>query len=456
MDSSLTGRLWYHHNTHLYDMHRLLLILALLLVAGPANAQWVNISEAGRTYTDFAVKGSVIVATNDGGANSEAIFTSSDLGQSWVANGPNGARSARNVLATPNGFVVQVSGNHDFLSNDTGTAWTGVDGVGGNTTSYFFDDTNGRLYATTQSANLRVSSDNGLTWSSTAVSSRDSELTWVHARGDVIFTAYNQFGGDTFLSTDGGATFVDTDLGATSAGFIAEDGTLYVVTAPFSAGNVPAVLKRSDDGGATWIDVNTPPGLGGIFGQQSTPLRQKSLLFVAGQSIMYGPNDRVYVSHDGGASFADMSDGLVAAGARKSTIRTMQIVGSDMYVLVVDSNDEAPTNAGYGIYRRPLSELGFDPTTVATERMELPTLSAALWPNPSSGHGSIRIDAPAPGPVTFTLHDMLGREVFSQELGVASTGTQTFQWSADLPGGVYAARIQAAGRSQTRVVTFVR
>lgn len=436
-------------------MTRLLLLLVPLLLTGPASAQWVNISEAGRRYTDFAVKGNVIMATNDG-SGGEAILTSSDLGQTWSAIAPGGYRSGRNVIAMPSGFVIQVGGNHDLLADDGGVTLTPVDGVGGNTTSYFFDETNSRLYATTQSANLRVSSDNGLTWSGTAVSSLHDELTWVHARGDVIFTAYNQYPGATYHSVDGGETFVETVLGSTSAGFVAEDGRLYAVTAPFSVGIVPGVLKRSDDGGVTWVDVHTPPSLGGFFGEQSTPLRQKSLLFVSGESIVYGPNDRVYVSHDDGASFTDMSEGLIAAGAHLSSIRTMQIVGADMYVLVVNSSDDAPTDIGFGIYRRPVSELGFDPTTVATERLELPSLSAALWPNPSTGQGSVRIDAPAPGMVTLTLHDMMGREVHRQELGVASSGTQTFQWSADLPGGVYAARMEIGGRSETRMVTVMR
>ncbi len=431
----------------------LFVILALAAVIHPASAQWVNISEPGRTYTDFAVHGSTIVVTNKGGGG-EALITSPNLGQTWTFTTPLTTRDGRAVAATSTGFVTNLAGQVNYTASAAGNDWSDVPGPGSNVTTFFRDGETGRLYAGTQSANLLTSADEGATWSPTSLVSLDGEITWVHARRDTILAGYNQFGGDTFLSTDGGLTFIDTGLSSAAAGFVAENNDLYVLMSPFVSPTASAVLKRSTDGGQTWSDVTIAPSRGGIFGGQATPLRQQSLLFVSGQSIMYAPNDRIYVSHDGGASFTEMSENLVDAGARDSAIRRWQIVGDDMYVLVVDNDDEAPTSAGFGLYRRPLTELGFDATSVSTQEITLPQLGVALWPNPVRDRATLRLDLPAPGIVTVTTWDLLGREVSRAALGSLPAGSHDVDWAAapTLGTGMYVIEIRAGERRVLRTV----
>ncbi len=422
-------------------------------------AQWVNISEADRVYTDFAVIGQTIVVTNEGG-NGEALLTSPDLGQSWQTTSPGIDRAGRATVATASGFVANLAGQKDHIGDASGMNWTDVDGPGSNVTSFFYDWTSRKLYAGTQSASLTMSTDDGRSWTNLPVPSLHDEITWVHARGDTILAGYNQYDGTTsrftFLSTDGGLTFVDTGLGSTAAGFVAADGRLLVLTAAFSF-TESAILKRSSDMGQTWEDVVQAPSREGALGAQVTPLRQKSLLFVEGQSIVYAPNDRIYVSHDDGASFVEYSEDLKDGGARGSAIRAMQIVGDDLYVLVVNSKNEAPTNSGFGLYRRPLSELGFDAASVAVESAELPRFDVSMYPNPARDLATFRFALPRSGQAGLTVYDLLGREVGRGDLGLVRAGPNAVSWDASLlPAGAYLVRVRVAGEHVTRILTVAR
>jgi len=169
---------------------------------------------------------------------------------------------------------------------------------------------------------------------------------------------------------------------------------------------------------------------------------------------MYAPNDRIYVSHDGGSTFTEMSENLFDACARKSAIRRWQIVGDDMYVLVVDDDEEAPTSVGYGLYRRPLTELGFDATSVSTEEMTLPQLGVALWPNPVRDRATLRLDLPTPGPVIVKTWDLLGREVSRAVLGRLPAGSHDVDWTAapTLGAGMYVIEIRAGESRVLRTV----
>ncbi len=432
---------------------------ASLLMASNASAQWVNISEPGRDYIDFAVSGTTILVGNDGGSG-EAMLRSPDLGQTWAITRASVAFEARSVQALPDRFVIQLSGNRDYVSMDDGLTWTGLDGPGSNVTDTYFDEETGILYVTTQSHNLRRSLDLGDTWEDLGIASSGDELTWVHARGDVIMSGYNNYGGGTWLSTDGGASFAAVaGLGQSSAGYVAENGDLYVLKSDALQSTVSGTLMRSRDNGATWELVATPPNREGIFGGQQTPLRQEAMLFAAGTSIIYGHNDRLYASHDDGITFEEVSDGLHDAGPRASAVKNWAIVGDDLYILLINSNEVGPTDQGFGLYRRPLAEMGFDPTAVAVEHLPGAEkhLVKDVWPNPVQNRASVRMALDASAPVQVSLWDLQGREVARRDYGHLPAGSQTVGLSTlGVPSGMYLLRVETGGTSTTRTVAVVR
>ncbi|MEQ9103521.1 MAG: T9SS type A sorting domain-containing protein [Rhodothermales bacterium] len=432
---------------------------ASLLMASNASAQWVNISEPGRNYTDFTISGTTILVGNDGGSG-EATLRSPDLGQTWAITRASVAFEARSVQALPDRFIIQHTGNRDFISMDDGLTWTGIDGPGSNVTDTFFDESTGILYVTTQSRNLRRSLDLGDTWEDMGIASSGDELTWVHARGDVIMSGYNNYGGGTWLSTDGGASFAAVaGLGQSSAGFVAENGDLYVLKSDALQSTVSGTLMRSRDNGATWALVATPPNREGVFGGQQTPLRQEALLLEAGGSIMFGHNDRLYVTHDDGATLTEFSEGLIDAGPRASAVKNWDIVGDDLYILLINSNEVGPTDQGFGLYRRPLAEMGFDPTAVAVEHLPGAEkhLLLDIYPNPINGRAMVRTELSSTASVQVSLWDLQGREVARRDYGHLPAGSQTVGLSTlGVPAGMYLLRVETGSTSTTRTVAVVR
>src|SRR5690606_25265895 len=139
--------------------------------------------------------------------------------------------SVRAITPLADGFLLQVGGKESYRGNASGTTWNKVADPGYNVTRYFYDRTNSRLYAVTQRGALLASTDEGESWTSLGVSSQD--LTFVHARGDVIITGYNGTFGAAHLSTDGGQTWTSvssTATGTPSGGLVASDGSIYLQT----------------------------------------------------------------------------------------------------------------------------------------------------------------------------------------------------------------------------------
>lgn len=96
-------------------------------------------------------------------------------------------------------------------------------------------------------------------------------------------------------------------------------------------------------------------------------------------------------------------------------------------------------------YRSPASvTAGFTPPeTPVTGRH---TLSAGIWPNPSSGNATLVVDIPAVGELSVVLYDAWGNSVrtlhngpcTAQRLNIPLDGT-------GLPSGIYTAVLTSAG-----------
>lgn len=442
---------------------RLLLFILLitaaasLIAASDASAQWENVSEPGRRYTDFAISGSTILVGNDGSSN-EAALRSPDLGQTWAFTVPNiGSRNTRAVHALPGKFVIQASGGY-YSSMDDGVTWSEMPNPGANFTDTFFDTSTGAFYATTQDDNLMRSMDLGETWEELGITSSGDELTWVHARGDVILSGYNNLVGETWLSTDGGASFSSiAGVTSSSAGYIARNGDLFVLTSNVLNITASGPLVRSRDGGATWETVVISPTRFGFLGGQHTPYRQEGLLLVTGTSILYGHSDRLYISHDDGVTFADASEGLLDAGPRASAIKNWMIVGDDMYLLVVSQVETGPTDQGYGLHRRSLAELGIDATSVAVEEQPGDRMAVDVWPNPVQDRAAVRVEMAIAAPVRVGMWDLQGREVMRRDFGYLPAGSQTLSLpTSGLLSGMYILRVETGGKTSSRTVAVVR
>jgi endonuclease I len=80
-----------------------------------------------------------------------------------------------------------------------------------------------------------------------------------------------------------------------------------------------------------------------------------------------------------------------------------------------------------------------------------------VYPNPFNPTTNLRFDLPKRGEVTLTVTDLNGRVVRSQALGVMNTGEHVVPFNAaDLASGVYLARVEFLGQSQTVKMTLLK
>jgi hypothetical protein len=104
-------------------------------------------------------------------------------------------------------------------------------------------------------------------------------------------------------------------------------------------------------------------------------------------------------------------------------------------------NDNNPYQSGMLMQLR--SEL---PTLIPTDPPSIPHIVlSAPWPQPSSGHSTVRFDLPESDVVSISLHDAGGRRIQNVLEGVwlnAGTHTKIIRWKHLSPGVYF---IQLAG-----------
>ena len=108
-----------------------------------------------------------------------------------------------------------------------------------------------------------------------------------------------------------------------------------------------------------------------------------------------------------------------------------------------------------GFYARP----GDNPSTPVEDQPEVPATASLEpnFPNPFNPMTTIPFALEQSGSVTLTVHDMLGRTVAVLVDGVQPAGRHEIAWDAGShPSGSYVYRLEAGGRTQTRVLTLLK
>ncbi len=441
-------------------VQRLFVMALLLTLPRSAVGQWTFLSGDIWGPEDMAVIDGAVVVTCDGASCEAPAYISTDEGDTWTPFSSASVREARAVEALPDGFFLEFSNQEAVYGTPDAATWTSTTPASGNVTSLFYDKVGDVLYATTQSLNLRISRDRGATWEDGGVLSKDDELSWVHARGNRIFAGYNQSsavsGAKTFLSLDGGDTWTELGFSDTSGGFVAPNGDLYLLQNVGGALTNTTTLFYSKDDGQTWTERYRAPRVG--LQGRSTPLRARTQVYVEGTDILLVANDRVYVSHDGGDTWEDKSEGIIPDKTKSSYATRFLIDGDTAYLLL--RSDLGDVRDGYGVYKRPVAELGLTGSTrVANESPALPKVFAlhAAYPNPFNPQTTLSFTLDRPGPVRLAVYDVLGREVAVVTEGLHGVGTHRYAWDAGaLASGRYLVRLETDVGARVRRVALAK
>jgi len=251
---------------------------------------------------------------------------------------PLAGRSLLLDAAAADGSLVVVGGRgHILISADGGESWeqAEVPTRAGLTGVYFHDRALG--WAVGHDSVILRTMDGGVTWERVHWAPEDEnpllDVWFSDADDGFAIGAYGSF----YVTVDGGATWSfepigedDFHLNQMARG---DDGRLYIAA---EAG----VVYRSDDGGATWVELPSPYA-GSFFGV--LPLEGDALL-------LFGLRGHLFRSEDAGESWAEVETGTVAMltdGVRLAD-GTVVVVGLGGVVLVSDDGGRS-----FGLRQQP-------------------------------------------------------------------------------------------------------
>jgi hypothetical protein len=118
--------------------------------------------------------------------------------------------------------------------------------------------------------------------------------------------------------------------------------------------------------------------------------------------------------------------------------------------LLISNNTIYASTGGYGVWKRPLSEL-----ISATEEAASQNASFMVFPNPTDGTQTIRVTSLVSEPLFVSLFDMTGREVQQIYSGQSRVGDNDLRADlGKLPTGMYVYRVKNG--EQVRYVKTVK
>ena len=401
-----------------------LALLAVLVVARPAAAQWTPVPDVPATDI-FSVwaNGDTLAAGAD-----TAVYVSTDAGASWTrsAKVEAGVTSVEAVWVRNHRLYAGTYGQGVFVSDDLGATWLAFNQglVGGIANSQLYIKEllvrGDSLYAATSGAGAWVRTLAGAgTWShfgNAFEPNQASNMNDMAAGGGRLLAAAG-FNGTVFFRDPGDADWtiswldnagIEPGLAALSAAWT---GHGWVVGSNIG-------VFRSPLGEEPWTLWD--PGLGTLF-NVSFALRGLDLF----ASLGSGSGSLMVVSRDDGVTWQELET------LPFTFTYELAISGSDLYAGRLD-----------GLWRRSIANVSA-PERAAPARMSFAIRGA----QPIGADVRFRMELPVAGPIAIEVFDVAGRRAADPIRGTWPAGTHEIAWNArDLAPGVYHARLTAGAR----------
>ncbi len=378
----------------------------ILFVSLNANSysQWVKTNwpaSADTTFTvHLALDGSALYAGTTAGA-----FRTMNDGLSWTDINNGLPREYVNAMVIfMGGLYVGTDGAGGlFRTSDDGGSWTNLNVTNTGVNAVFVS--NSTILAGTGLNGLKVSTDNGSTWSTVA------------GHGSTSVWAFANIGTNWFAGTDGEGVLLSKDNGATWSAvnsglgnlhiqsFLVQGTTLYVTT----AGGSGAGVYVSKSYGSNWTKVSNGLPADYVFGLAASG----SNLFAA-VGAASTTKGGIYCSTNNGSNWTAVNTGMT--GIESAGAPCVAASSANLFT------------GGAGVWKRPLSDF----STAGVSHNSLGSGSVEVYPNPTTGAVTLR--GAGAGQQDIRISNMLGETIMRNT--EQATGDLRLDLSS-LPTGTY-------------------
>jgi len=437
----------------LFHWHLFLLIF-LISIANTVNAQWVMVDTSGipKCYTSDR---KYIYAGFHGGfyhpedtAAARNIIRSSDGGVTWE-NASNGLTSGNmysldvQSLCAVGNVVLAGTRNGIFVSSNHGDSWvqSNFNPLYGETFAFLVVDT--LIFAGTDavlwdidSGGIFLSTNYGQSWVRS-----DSGLE--EGNGSRRVKSFAKIGSTLFAGTYGDGVFYSTDMGKNWINPTNGGGKAYslaVIDSTLFMGNSSGYPQRTFDMGNNWSVSDSG------FSMYGVPyLAAADNILIAG-TVLNG----IYFSSNMGDYWKQTNEGLDSTNPSLSYgITSIAIINNYVFA-----------GNGYGLWRRPLSEI----TSVEKLNPASPKEFELNqnYPNPFNPTTIISYHLSAASDINLKIYDILGREIIVLVNERQTAGEHSVRFSAkggngtNLPSGVYFYRLTANGYNAVKKMLLIR
>ena len=425
------GATWTAASTGLSDLRIWALIAApdgsggtMLLAGTRANGiaistdsgvSWSEANEGFANTTAFSLYGAAS-KLHTGAAN--GVFMTDGLGAGWTKKN-NGLNNE--VIWSINGMgndLFAASATSVFRSTDAGAQWASTAAPtrsfqGGLFVfgPYLIAGTSGGIYRT---------SDAGAHWTQSVLDNVNDNTFAIGRSGSLLFVGVDASMG---FSSDSGATWQLAQTGIALNhinAFATGPGHIY-------AGSSTGGMFRSTNDGATWAIIDS-----------ALPNKYVSAIALSPDNpdvVFVGTGRGVFYSLNAGATWQKSDSGL-----------GMRVV----YSLAIFNDDIYAGTYGWGVWRRPLSEM-----LTASEAPPLPGGFALEqnYPNPFTATTTIPFSIADRGLVRIAVYDLLGRSVATVFDEIADAGRHAVSFDAmNIAAGPYRCVFSVGGKMESRLM----
>jgi hypothetical protein len=328
-------------------------VLHSILSIENCQGQWVQIPNGmGTSQNVYCITacGNNIFAGTYNFVNPGSIYASSNYGNLWTTTSMANI-NIRSFAVNGNYFFAGTYSNGVYVSSNAGNSFTATTLAGGREIeamvffgNYIFAGT----YNFASPSGLYLSSNNGLTWQQTSITTQN--ITALASNSTYIFagTTVGNTGNGVSYSTNNGTTFYQTSMNNKWV------YSLCVVGNTIFAGTKDSGLYRSTNNGISWTQ---------------TAFTNKSVITLAavGKNIFAGTNDsNIYYSKTAGIDWLLGNQGFSPKNA--------------IYGFLINNNYLYAATWGGSVWRRSLSEM-LDTISVTVSRHNL---NKTIGPNQST------------------------------------------------------------------------